>query len=93
MYEFNFETTCGYSLDTVMELVILNSFQDLMCFSAYKGFTLFLLVILGKILSSALGKDSALSARPQRSAVTSFAHLLPSTLFTKFALRTKVHSF
>ena len=29
--------------------VILNSFQDLVCYSVYKGFALFLLVILGKI--------------------------------------------
>ena len=33
--------------------VILNLFQDLTCFNVHKGFALFLLMILGKILSSA----------------------------------------
>ena len=48
---------------------------------------------LGKILSSVFGKDSALSANAQRIVVTSFAHLMPETLLTKFALRTRVRSF
>ena len=50
-------------------------------------------VLTNKILSSVFGKDSALSANAQRIVVTSFAHLIPETLLTKFALRTRVRSF
>ena len=35
---FTFETACGHSLYTVIELVILNLFQDLLCFKYLQGF-------------------------------------------------------